>query len=99
MIPHALLDEIARGEHSELGRRLLPEPPPVSLTPSRGDYDLNPGMRSNAARQLAPAAVLVPIVARAEPAVLFTWRTPHLSRPAGQVSFPRGRPHSEGPSL
>jgi 8-oxo-dGTP pyrophosphatase MutT (NUDIX family) len=99
MIREGLLSEIARGEHAELRRRLLPEPPPVSLTPTRGDYDLNPGMRRDAARQLAPAAVLVPIIARAEPTILFTRRTPHLSRHAGQVSFPGGRLHADDSSL
>ena len=37
------------------------------------------------------AAVLLPIVMRAEPTVLFTRRTPHLARHSGQVSFPGGR--------
>ena len=40
----------------------------------------------------APAAVLVPIVARADAlSVLLTRRTDHLSQHAGQVSFPGGR--------
>ena len=38
-----------------------------------------------------PAAVLVPIVERAEPTVLLTLRTEHLPTHAGQVSFPGGR--------
>jgi 8-oxo-dGTP pyrophosphatase MutT (NUDIX family) len=99
MFPETLLDEIARSEMSELRSRLLPEPPPVSLTPVRSDYDLNPGARPNATRQLAPAAVLLPILVRTEPSVLFTRRTPHLSRHAGQVSFPGGRLHADDPSL
>ena len=37
------------------------------------------------------AAVLVPIIARAEPTVLFTQRTAHLGDHAGQVSFPGGK--------
>jgi 8-oxo-dGTP pyrophosphatase MutT (NUDIX family) len=37
------------------------------------------------------AAVLVPIVDRPEPTMLFTTRTAHLSTHAGQVSFPGGR--------
>ncbi|HLS84867.1 MAG TPA: CoA pyrophosphatase [Burkholderiales bacterium] len=41
---------------------------------------------------LTPAAVLVPIVTRAEGfTVLFTRRTIHLKAHAGQVSFPGGR--------
>lgn len=99
MFPDTLLDEIARGELCELSRLLLCEPPRVSLMPTRSDYDLNPEARPNAARQLAPAAVLLPIIVRAEPSVLFTRRTPHLSRHAGQVSFPGGRLHDDDPSL
>ena len=38
-----------------------------------------------------PAAVLVPIVLRAEPSLLLTKRTSHLKKHAGQVSFPGGR--------
>jgi 8-oxo-dGTP pyrophosphatase MutT (NUDIX family) len=37
------------------------------------------------------AAVLIPIVARAEPVLLFTRRTERLARHSGQVSFPGGR--------
>jgi 8-oxo-dGTP pyrophosphatase MutT (NUDIX family) len=99
MFAETLLDEIARGEMRELRSWLLPEPPPVSLTPARSDYDLNPGARPSATRQLAPAAVLLPIIVRAEPSVLFTRRPPHLSRHAGQVSFPGGRLHADDPSL
>ena len=38
-----------------------------------------------------PAAVLVPIILRDEPALLLTKRTAHLKSHAGQVSFPGGR--------
>lgn len=38
-----------------------------------------------------PAAVLVPMVLSAEPAILLTKRTAHLNKHAGQVSFPGGR--------
>jgi 8-oxo-dGTP pyrophosphatase MutT (NUDIX family) len=93
------IEGIARGETAWLRERLLPEPPQVSLTPTRGDYDLNPEYRPNSERQLAPAAVLLPIIARDKPTVLFTRRTPHLSRHAGQVSFPGGRLHEDDPSL
>src|ERR1700674_1130929 len=40
---------------------------------------------------LIPAAVLVPIVMGAEPSLLLTRRTSHLTKHAGQVSFPGGR--------
>jgi len=70
---------------------LLREPPALPLTAKRGDFDLNPDQRPVEAKPLAPAAVLVPIVQRAEPTVLLTQRTEHLTRHAGQVSFPGGR--------
>ena len=41
--------------------------------------------------KLTPAAVLVPITRGREPGVLLTQRTAHLSKHAGQVSFPGGR--------
>ncbi len=40
---------------------------------------------------LRPAAVLVPIVHGAQPGILLTLRTAHLSAHAGQVAFPGGR--------
>lgn len=49
---------------------------------------------------LRPAAVLVPILARAEePQVLFTVRTRHMRKHAGQISFPGGSvdPGDRGP--
>ena len=91
--------EIANGGMAALRARLLSEPPEISLTPRRSDYDLNPGMRPNEGRALTPAAVLLPIVSRQEPTMLFTRRTPHLSRHAGQVSFPGGRVHEDDLTL
>jgi 8-oxo-dGTP pyrophosphatase MutT (NUDIX family) len=58
---------------------------------TRGDHDLNPGETPPSAA-LRPAAVLVPLIDRAEGmTVLLTLRTAHLSAHAGQVSFPGGR--------
>src|SRR5262249_22515283 len=79
--------------------RLLREPPPLPLKPKRGDFDLNPGIKPQEVRDLAPAAVLLPIVARSEPTVLFTQRTEHLARHAGQVSFPGGRAQDDDVTL
>jgi 8-oxo-dGTP pyrophosphatase MutT (NUDIX family) len=70
---------------------LLTEAPAAPIHPTRSDYDLNPENRPTAKRKLRPAAVLLPIIQREEPAMLFTRRTPHLARHAGQVSFPGGR--------
>ena len=42
-------------------------------------------------RQPAQASVLVPIVMRAQPTVLLTERTTHLSTHSGQVAFPGGK--------
>ena len=46
-------------------------------------------------REPAHAAVLVPIVLRAQPMVLLTQRTAHLSTHSGQVAFPGGRSDPE----
>ncbi len=78
---------------------LLAEAPPAPAVPTRGDYDLDPGMRPQTPRKLKPAAVLIPIIRRAEPTILFTRRTPHLARHAGQVSFPGGRVDKSDVSL
>ncbi|MAM57619.1 MAG: CoA pyrophosphatase [Salinicola sp.] len=45
------------------------------------------------------AAVLLPIVARTEPTLLFTQRTAHLSQHAGQVAFPGGKREPEDSDL
>lgn len=61
---------------------------------TRGDFDLNPEVKKGrtAEANLRPAAVLVPIVDRAEGlSVLLTQRTDHLDHHPGQVSFPGGR--------
>lgn len=42
-------------------------------------------------RQIAKAAVLIPIVMREQPTVLLTQRTAHLSTHSGQVAFPGGK--------
>jgi 8-oxo-dGTP pyrophosphatase MutT (NUDIX family) len=44
-----------------------------------------------AKRPIRTAAVLVPVIARAEPMVLFTQRTGHLVDHAAQISFPGGK--------
>lgn len=59
-------------------------------TPS--DFDLSPELVPEMAQApLAPAAVLIPVVARSELTVLLTQRTDSLKRHAGQIAFPGGR--------
>ena len=75
-----------------------PESGGMVLRPSeghvRGDHDLNPGTEPVGA--LRPAAVLVPLILRAEgPTVLLTRRTQHLASHAGQISFPGGASEPE----
>jgi 8-oxo-dGTP pyrophosphatase MutT (NUDIX family) len=63
-----------------------------------GDYHLNPDWadKLDPSRPLRPAAVLVPLVDRADGAtVLLTQRTDTLSNHAGQISFPGGRIDAE----
>jgi 8-oxo-dGTP pyrophosphatase MutT (NUDIX family) len=50
-------------------------------------------------RPPVPAAVLVPVVLGSDPSVLLTKRTSHLTKHAGQTSFPGGRidPGDSGP--
>jgi 8-oxo-dGTP pyrophosphatase MutT (NUDIX family) len=76
--------------------RLTREVPPAltdhSLPGTRGDLDLDPVLWEKAGvTATKPAAVLVPVVARAEPMVLLTQRTSELSSHAGQIAFPGGR--------
>lgn len=42
-------------------------------------------------RPAVPAAVLVPVVMGTTPSILLTKRTSHLTKHAGQISFPGGR--------
>ncbi|MEP3247042.1 MAG: CoA pyrophosphatase [Sneathiella sp.] len=58
----------------------------------RGDHDLNPASTPPSDTVYKPAAVLVPIILRAEqPNVILTRRAGHLDKHAGQISFPGGR--------
>jgi 8-oxo-dGTP pyrophosphatase MutT (NUDIX family) len=58
----------------------------------RGDLDLDPTLWERAGvAATKPAAVLVPVVDRAEPTVILTMRTTELSSHAGQIAFPGGK--------
>jgi 8-oxo-dGTP pyrophosphatase MutT (NUDIX family) len=64
----------------------------ADIVPLHGDHAVDPVMHAVAAvRPIRPAAVLVPVVARPEPALLLTLRTAHLPEHAGQISFPGGK--------
>jgi 8-oxo-dGTP pyrophosphatase MutT (NUDIX family) len=63
------------------------------IIPRHDDHDADPAVVAAiaAVRPIRPAAVLVPVIARQEPTVLFTQRTAHLADHAGQISFPGGK--------
>jgi 8-oxo-dGTP pyrophosphatase MutT (NUDIX family) len=100
-----MMDGVLIGEQSVSGRdfferaraRLTLDVPPALLDPSlpegrRGDLDLDPSLWERAGvTATRPAAVLVPIVDRAEPTVLLTLRTATLGSHAGQIAFPGGK--------
>lgn len=84
--------------------RLTLDVPPALADPAaqgaRGDLDTDPDLWERAGVQATrPAAVLVPVVARPQPAVLLTQRTPDLSSHSGQIAFPGGKidPSDDGP--
>jgi 8-oxo-dGTP pyrophosphatase MutT (NUDIX family) len=101
------LDEVAAPTHEFFARaraRLVQDVPPAltdaTLPGVRGDLDLDPVLWEKAGvKATRPAAVLVPVVARAEPAVLLTQRTPELRSHSGQIAFPGGSidPQDESP--
>ena len=101
------LDEVAAPTHEFFARaraRLVRDVPPAltdaTLPGVRGDLDLDPVLWEKAGvKATRPAAVLVPVVARAEPAVLLTQRTPELRSHSGQIAFPGGSidPQDESP--
>jgi 8-oxo-dGTP pyrophosphatase MutT (NUDIX family) len=84
--------------------RLTLTVPPALTDPmakgARGDLDLNPSMWERAGvAATKPAAVLIPVIDRSAPTVLFTIRTQELPSHAGQVAFPGGKidPGDESP--
>ena len=70
-------------------RRVLLDSPPREI--GHDDYDLHPELRPPTQTAAVEAAVLLPIILRPEPTILFTQRTANLARHSGQVSFPGGR--------
>jgi 8-oxo-dGTP pyrophosphatase MutT (NUDIX family) len=107
MQPGVPLDEVKAptNEFFERARVRLNREVPLGLSDLnaevkiRGDLDLEPELWEKAGvKATKPAAVLVPVVARAEPQVLLTQRTPELKSHSGQIAFPGGRIEpGEGP--
>ena len=84
-------DVLLRLKADPLGalRPVLLDAPPHEI--GHDDYDLHPELRPPDQIAAVEAAVLLPIILRKEPTILFTQRTAHLARHSGQVSFPGGR--------
>jgi 8-oxo-dGTP pyrophosphatase MutT (NUDIX family) len=70
-------------------REVLLDAPSAEI--GHDDYDLHPELRPPTQDRAVEAAVLIPIIARPDPTILFTQRTATLARHSGQVSFPGGR--------
>jgi 8-oxo-dGTP pyrophosphatase MutT (NUDIX family) len=87
----AMRDVMARlkADPLDLLRRALLDAPSARI--GHDDYDLHPELRPADQAQAVEASVLIPVIARAEPSILFTQRTTRLARHSGQVSFPGGR--------
>lgn len=69
----------------------LDHPERPQKSPARGDGDLN-DLPSPTGRALNQAAVLAPLILHdGPPRFLFTVRAAHLTKHAGQISFPGGR--------
>lgn len=84
-------DVLARLKDDPLAalRGVLLAAPPDQI--GHDDYDLHPELRPPDQTAATEAAVLLPVIMRPEPSILFTQRTAHLARHSGQVSFPGGR--------
>ena len=84
-------DVLARLKDDPLAalRGVLLDSPPDHI--GHDDYDLHPELRPPTQTAAMEAAVLLPVIMRPEPSILFTQRTAHLARHSGQVSFPGGR--------
>jgi 8-oxo-dGTP pyrophosphatase MutT (NUDIX family) len=100
MEPGVPLDEVKAPTHefferakARLNRDVTPAlNNPDIEAPIRGDLDLDPEMWIKAGvKATRPAAVLVPVVAKPEPTVLLTQRTPDLKSHSGQIAFPGGK--------
>jgi 8-oxo-dGTP pyrophosphatase MutT (NUDIX family) len=81
--------DLARTRLSQSVDPALTDP---DIIPDIGDHEHDPVLLAIAdVRPIRPAAVLIPVVDRADPTVLLTLRTEKLSSHAGQVAFPGGK--------
>lgn len=64
---------------------------PASLAPFISRFQLQLPQAAQTTHNVRPAAVLIPIICRAEPTLLLTRRAHSLSRHGGQVAFPGGK--------
>jgi hypothetical protein len=88
--------EFSTAEFFALAKTRLSLDVPQELTdprvvPQIDDVDPEVMAAIAAVESMRAAAVLVPVIARAEPTVLLTQRTAHLADHAGQIAFPGGK--------
>jgi 8-oxo-dGTP pyrophosphatase MutT (NUDIX family) len=87
-VTHAFFDRARARLNLDVPPGLTDPNAPVT----RGDLDLDPAVWQRAGvAATRPAAVLVPVVDRAEPGVILTMRTSELTSHAGQIAFPGGK--------
>ena len=78
--------------HSRLTFDVPPGLVDPNVIPESGDPGTDRMLEIIAREQpVRPAAVLIAVVDHAEPTVLLTQRSPHLSEHAGQIAFPGGK--------
>lgn len=86
----AVLDDLLARAETRLS--LEPPAPGDPTSNPRGDHDLDSSTRFIPAAPHRRAAVLVPVIPRADgPHLLFTLRAAHLRDHSGQVAFPGGK--------
>src|SRR5438105_9158394 len=84
------------GQQWERGNALLPDITPERI---RSVLRSTPPDIGESESQIRRAAVIVPVILRHDPVLLFTRRTEHLSSHAGQICFPGGSYHPSDSTL
>ena len=89
---HVTSDEFFRRVRARLTFDIPPALTDASIIPTTGDFGTDKILEIIAEeRPIRQAAVLIPVIERAEPMVLLTQRATHLNDHAGQVAFPGGK--------